>query len=121
MNLGLLILLPQLALAHAHLIEAHPSKDEVVHQAPTEVSVKFSEELEVAMSKLEVLDLSSHKIVSTGSVKMGEKNILVVALSPLKSGKTTYRVSWKAVAKDSHSMKGTYDFTVDSAVDPARK
>jgi methionine-rich copper-binding protein CopC len=104
----------QQALAHAHLLESHPVKSEVLHQAPTEVSAKFSEDVEFAMSKIEVENLTTHEIVSGAKISNEtNKNTLVVLLKPLKNEKANYQVSWKAVTKDSHTMKGRFDFTYD--------
>ena len=100
----------QLALAHAHLLESHPANSEILTQPPIEVSAKFSEEIELAMSKIVVEDLTSHEVVSAAK-SLKDKNTLVVTLKPLKNENKIYQVSWKAVTKDSHTMKGVFKFT----------
>ncbi len=108
---GSILLQSQLVSAHAHLVESQPAKDEVVVIAPTEVRAKFSEDLEFTMSKIEVQNVATHEVVSQNA-KAGEKDkkILITTLNPLKNEKASYQVSWKAVTKDSHTMKGTYIF-----------
>jgi methionine-rich copper-binding protein CopC len=103
------------AFAHAHLQEAIPAQNSVVHQAPSEVRLKFSEDLETGLSKIEVKDVDSGILVSSGKSSNGgqDSNTLEVALKPLKKEKSKYRVTWKAVSKDSHKMQGAYEFTFD--------
>lgn len=113
MPFGLLV--PQFADAHAHILKATPAKNEILAKAPAEVRIQFSEELEGSMSKLEVRNKQTHEVVSSGSTLMDKStpDTLSISLKPLKNEKETYEVSWKAVAKDTHRMKGTYDFTVE--------
>jgi methionine-rich copper-binding protein CopC len=103
------------AFAHAHLQKAEPAQNAVVHVAPAQVTVKFSEELETTMSKLEVKEVASGLVVSTGKVSGGGQgdSTLQISLKPLKKDKAKYQVTWKAVTKDTHKMQGTYNFTYD--------
>ena len=101
------------AMAHTHIQETIPAKESVIKTVPTEVSIKFSEDLEVAMSKIEVKNLTTGQIVSDKAVAGSTKATLRTPLKNLKSEKTKYEVTWKAVSKDSHTMKGSYSFTVD--------
>ncbi len=103
------------AFAHAKLLKSSPSANEVVHAAPSEVSLHFSEELEVAMSKLEVKNSKTGEVVSQGAVSQNpdDKASLKIALKPLKKPKAVYEVTWKAVAKDAHKMPGHMSFTFD--------
>ena len=114
LSTGFVLFASQIVFAHAHLIESQPKKDEIVHQMPTEVRVKFSEDLEFAMSKIEVQNAVTHVVVSQAA-KPDEtsKDTLVVLLKPLNAEKTNYQVSWKAVTKDSHIAKGKYNFSFD--------
>ena len=108
---------PLSAFAHAHIKESTPAKDAIVHEAPHEVMIRFSEELESSMSKLEVKNLKTGEIVSEKTVQGGnDKSSLRTSLKGLKNEKSKYQVLWKAVSKDSHSMKGSYEFTVDPKV-----
>jgi methionine-rich copper-binding protein CopC len=112
--ISLFILQCERVLAHAHLLESHPAKSEVIHEAPTELTAKFSENLEFALSKLEVENSITHEVVSGAKIANEKnKNILTVPLKPLKNEKTIYKVSWKAVTQDTHTMKGQFDFTYD--------
>lgn len=115
--IGLLCSQPFLAFAHAHIKESTPAKDAIVNVAPQEVSIKFSEDLEASMSKLEVKNIKTGDVVSEATTQIGEdKASLKAALKNIKNEKSTYQVSWKAVSKDGHTMKGSYDFTLDPKV-----
>ena len=110
--------MPQLAFAHAHLKNANPKEKAVIFELPSQVVLKFSEELEPALCKIEVKDLGSGKSLSVGETEaVGEsKDILQVKLAPLEAKKAKFQVSWKVVSKDGHKMKGTYEFTLDQKV-----
>jgi copper resistance protein C len=103
------------AFAHAHLKTSDPAQNAVVTQAPAQITLKFSEDLELSMSKLEVKDSTSGNVVSIGKVSDGGqgKSTIQVALNPLKKMKSKYQVNWKAVSSDTHRTQGTYEFTYD--------
>lgn len=99
--------------AHAHIVETEPVKESSVKLAPKDVVVKFSESLEIAMSKVEVKNSANGEVVSEKTMAGIDSSTLKVHLKVLKNEKAKYEVNWKAVSKDSHTMKGSYSFTVD--------
>lgn len=107
------LLATQTAFAHAKLLKSSPSANETVTTAPTEVILHFSEDLEISMSHVVVKDLTTQDIISDEAVtqESGEKSSMKVALKKRPKSKTTYEVSWKAVAKDAHKMPGHFTFT----------
>lgn len=112
---SLLFAIPSMAFAHAHLVKSSPAKDSVVHSVPSDVVLNFSEDLELAMCKVQVKDLKTGKVVSQGKLENadGKKNSLKVELEPLKNEKAKYEVSWKAVSTDSHRMPGRFTFSYE--------
>lgn len=112
----LLILAPQLAFAHAHVVEANPTEKSTLHEKPTQVVIKFSEELEPSLCKIDVKDLTTGKVISADKTEtIGESHdTLQVKLNSIYSPNGKFQVSWKVVSKDSHKMKGSYEFTVDT-------
>jgi methionine-rich copper-binding protein CopC len=110
------------AFAHAHLESSEPAKDASVNSLPSAVTLHFSEELESSMSKLEVKNLDTGKIVSTGkpAYANGDKSALQISIKDpaTVTKKSRFEVSWKAVSKDSHKMPGKYEFTFDPAKTP---
>lgn len=117
--LAVAVLVSGNAFAHAHLESSEPAKDAVVHAAPTEVTLHFTEELEASMSKLEVKNLDTGKVVSEGKPRYlnDDKSALQVSIKDPASitKKARFEVSWKAVSKDSHKMPGKYEFSFDPA------
>ena len=104
-----------IASAHPHLLDSTPAKDSLVHTQPSTVVLHFSEDLELAMCKLEVKNLKSGEIVGKSEIanERDDKKSLKADLKSLGSGKAEFEVSWKAVGKDSHRMPGKYTFTFD--------
>ena len=115
----LLILAPQIAFAHAHLVEANPAEKALIQEKPTQVVIKFSEELEPSLSKIEVKELTTGKVVSANKTETtGDgRDTLQVALNSIGESKGKFQVNWKVVSKDSHKMKGSYEFTVGTKTD----
>jgi len=106
------LLLAAMTLAHAHafLDHADPRVGSTV-TAPTQVKIWFTEELEGAFSKIQVFDAGGKEIDGKDSkVDSSDKAIMTVSLPKLPPG--TYKVSWNAVAVDTHHTHGTFPFTV---------
>ena len=100
------------ALAHAVLERAEPSAGAVVRAAPAEVQLLFSEAVEPALSRVQVVDQAGRR-VDAGTVRVdpGNKRLLRAALQPsLAPG--SYRVSWRVVSVDTHVIQGSYSFVV---------
>lgn len=98
------------ACAHAVLKSASPAKDAEV-SAPQKVTLHFSEKLEPAFSRAEVLDAAG-KPVSAGkaALEKSEPSTMTVALPALAPGR--YTVRYVAVGDDGHRREGDYAFTV---------
>jgi methionine-rich copper-binding protein CopC len=99
------------AAAHAFLDHAVPAVGSTVHQAPAQVRLWFTQELEPAFSTVEVVD-AADKRVDTGDKHLDPKDasVLEVSLPPLHPGK--YRVKWHALSVDTHVTEGDFTFTV---------
>ena len=104
------------ASAHTHIEKTFPVKDSTVKATPKEVSIHFSEDLETAVSKIEVKNLTTGEVVSEKTEAGSNKSTLLTHLKNLKNEKTKFEVIWKAVSKDSHTMKGSYSFAVDPSL-----
>ena len=108
---GLLALFAQAAAAHAFLDHASPRVGTVVHSAPSEVKLWFTEKLEPAFSTLRVVD-GDGKQVDRRDKQMDpeDSSAMRVSLPPLPPG--TYRVYWRALSLDTHATEGDYSFVV---------
>ena len=98
--------------AHAFLDHAVPAVGSVVHVSPKELSLRFTQRLEPAFSKVRVLDRNG-KQVDNGDARIdgADATLLRVSLPPLAPG--TYRVTWRVLSIDTHVTEG--DFTFDVA------
>jgi copper resistance protein C len=99
------------ACAHAFLDHALPAVGSTIHQAPAQVTLWFTQELEPAFSMVEVVD-ASDKRVDKGDKHLDPKDasVLAISLPPLAPGE--YRVNWRALSVDTHVTEGNFTFTV---------
>jgi methionine-rich copper-binding protein CopC len=97
--------------AHAHLESSIPSDKAVVKQAPTELDLTFSEELNLKFTGLKIAG-PDNKAVKTGDAMLmdGDKTLMVPVIGKLAAG--TYTVQWHALSADGHKTKGEYSFSV---------
>lgn len=99
------------AFAHAKLESSVPANAAIVAAAPTELTLKFSEGLELRFSGASITGPSG--AVTPGAARLDPKDdtVLVVPLAaPLPAG--TYSVEWHALSTDGHKTQGSYAFTV---------
>ena len=99
------------ALAHAFLDHALPAVGATVPQAPSEVTLWFTQGLEPAFAGCAVTNAAGQR-VDTGQVVVDPKDPqeLHVPLKPLPPG--DYKVSWHVVSVDTHRTVGDFSFTV---------
>ncbi|KOV63377.1 copper resistance CopC/CopD family protein [Streptomyces sp. MMG1121] len=98
------------ASAHAALTGSDPAQGVVVKQAPTEVSLTFSEKVATNTNSLRVLDPGG-KPVQTGQPSNVSGTTYAVQLKS-GLGKGTYTVSWQVISADSHPVSGAYTFSI---------
>lgn len=100
------------AFAHAHLVGSEPAADASVRAAPDEVTLRFSEGVEAAFSKVEIKGADG-KDVALGKLATnpGDKKILhAKPTEPLVPG--AYTVLWQATSVDTHKTKGSFGFKI---------
>jgi methionine-rich copper-binding protein CopC len=96
------------ALAHAALHHASPEAGSTVSESPHEVTLTFTDTLEVAFSSAEVTDSSGVRVDEGKSQVNG--SMIRVALKTLSPG--SYRVHWRAISVDTHRSEGSFMFSV---------
>ena len=107
---GLSLAVASNAFAHATPTSRDPSPNAQV-DAPSAVTIRFSEPLEPAFSKIVLVDANGKPAASAASqVDAKDKKTMQLALQPLAPGR--YTVQWTAVAEDGHRTKGSYAFNV---------
>jgi methionine-rich copper-binding protein CopC len=96
------------AWAHAALVDAVPAAGSTVDVPPSEVRLTFSETLvdgsQVALHGEQFRAVTNVTTIIAGSQMRG---LLSTTLEP-----GTYTVEWTAVSLDTHTVSGSYPFTV---------
>jgi copper transport protein len=103
----------QPASAHAALVASDPPANVVLLEAPTEVSLTFSEAIDPAASRIDLHDPRHTPVAGLGPVRGGaDGRTLSVALPSLDAG--LYTVSYRVIsAVDGHVTAGDFAFLVD--------
>lgn len=96
------------AVAHAKLQSSTPAADSRLAQAPSTLTLNFSEKAQLAVLKL---TMAGAAIPVTVDRAAAASSSVVVPLPALKPGK--YEVEWSALAQDDgHVTKGTFSFSI---------
>ena len=107
----LLLLVPRLAFAHAQLRQADPPVGAMVHSAPTQVELSFSEAIEPRFSSVAITDAAGVQIDKRDLHAIpGDAKHVAIGLGTLSPG--IYTVIWHATSVDTHKTEGTFTFTV---------
>lgn len=108
--LGLIVALPVIASAHAFPDHAEP-KVGSEGPAPAEVRIWFTQQPEVAFSKIQVFDAGGRQVDKNDThADASDKKLLIVSVPPLAPGR--YKVVWKVLSVDTHRTSGDFKFTV---------
>ncbi|MAY02875.1 MAG: hypothetical protein CMQ38_07865 [Gammaproteobacteria bacterium] len=96
-------------LAHAALQQTTPENGAVMHQAPENLNLNFSEA--VRLLQVSVIDSESHTIDINFRPTANFGEGFSVDIPPLSA--ETYIVNWTAMGEDSHRIEGEFSFVVD--------
>jgi methionine-rich copper-binding protein CopC len=114
--LGLVLLLPMLAAAHASLVKSSPARRATLTTAPARVELTFNERLEPAYATVSVWDGTGRQVdLKDGAVPREDSRRLAVSLPALPAG--TYTVRFRVLSVDGHVVESSFPFTVR---EPAR-
>ncbi len=114
----ILIAMAAPAWAHAILNSADPPLDGVATQAPTQVSLTYSENVEVSFGAVRIYTCAG-KRVTTGAPHHSPDSARTVLVSVPKLDNGVYIVSWRVISADSHPVQGTYSFRVGPGAAPS--
>jgi len=104
------------AQAHDRLIESDPESGATLEEAPSEITLTYSGEVERLGGSVELQD-SEGRAMDVGTPK-GEGTTVTTPISEdLAPG--DYEVSWRIVSSDGHPISGTVDFTVEEGASPS--
>ena len=109
----LLILLVESARleAHAFLQRADPGVGSTVQTSPSEVRIRFTENIEPAFNTIQVFDASG-KEVDKRDVHLDRSDHAMLYVSLPQLGAGTYKVVWRVVSVDTHVTNGNFTFRV---------
>jgi methionine-rich copper-binding protein CopC len=109
----LLILLAESARleAHAFLKDAQPGVGSSVQTSPSEVRIRFTENIEPAFSSVQVLD-ASRKEVDKRDLHLDRSDHALLHVSLPRLGAGIYKVVWRVVSVDTHVTNGSFTFQV---------
>lgn len=111
--LALFAVTARTVLAHAKLVRSQPAANSTANQSPQKIELWFNEELQPQFNTVTVTDLTG-KRVDAGTVKLSEGNKkLEIDLAELASG--NYKVAWRVLSADQHTLKGQFTFNVTLA------
>ena len=97
--------------AHAFLKDANPGVGSTIQTSPSEVRIRFTENIEPAVSSIQVFDASGREVDKRDlNLDRTDHALLHVSLPRLGAG--TYKVVWHVVSVDTHVTSGSFTFTV---------
>jgi copper transport protein len=105
--------------AHANLIRSVPEAGAVLIQSPPEIILEFSEDLDLAVTRLELFDANGQAMnPGPGVIEPGLPRVLRLKINALPDG--VYSAVWRArSAVDGHITNGSVGFSIGEASPPA--
>jgi copper resistance protein C len=97
--------------AHAFLQCAEPAVGSTVQTSPSEVRIRFTENIEPAFSSIQVFDPSG-KEVDKHDVGLDRSDHALLHVSLPRLGAGIYKVVWRVVSVDTHVTSGSFTFQV---------
>jgi len=97
--------------AHAFLQGAEPAVGSTVQTSPSEIRIRFTENIEPAFSSIQVFDPSG-KEVDKHDVGLDRSDHALLHVSLPRLGAGIYKVVWRVVSVDTHVTSGSFTFQV---------
>ena len=97
--------------AHAFLKDADPRVGSTIQTSPSEVRIRFTENIEPAVSSIQVFDASG-KEVDKRDLRVDRSDHMLLHISLPRLGVGTYKVVWRVVSVDTHVTNGNFTFRV---------
>lgn len=102
------------ASAHSQLEETSPKQGEVLAAAPSEIRLRFNDDVGIGTQAIRVLDSRGDAVdVGIAEHPDGDATVVRAALPDLGNGQ--YVVGWKASSADTHPVSGAFVFSVGTA------
>ncbi len=99
------------ASAHAELLSSDPQPGAVLDEAPTQVTLTFTEPVEMSLGAIRLFDGSGTSIdIGAARHPDGRGEAVEIDLPDLANG--SYVVDWRVVSSDSHPVHAAFTFQV---------
>src|SRR5258705_6176995 len=108
-----LLSVPTVASAHAHLQRSRPAAGATLHEVPRLLRLEFSEAPELAVSSVRLLDANRREITLSPLRTVAADSLRVVIADitgQLSAGR--YTVRWQIAGRDGHPIHGEFEFVV---------
>jgi copper transport protein len=102
---------PAAAAAHATIVSTTPGDTAVVKTAPRQVTLEWSESVDLGKDSVQLLD-GSGKRIATPPPERGANARTAAMTLPRGLANGTYVVSWRVVSADSHPVSGAFSFSI---------
>jgi len=100
---------------HLSLKAAFPAKDTTLTSAPDAVRLWFSEQADLAATKVSVKSAAGADVPTAALTRGAQRDDPIVATFSTPPANGRYVIDWRTMSKDGHVVKGTHAFTVRSA------
>ena len=112
--------LPAQASAHAVLVSSTPRDGVRLDHAPTRVTLRFDEAVQIAPDAARVITDDGNR-VDTGTPRLADqgREVIIGLQTGLGDRVASYLVSWRVVSADSHPVNGSLRFGVGREPAPA--
>jgi cytochrome c peroxidase len=98
---------------HTRLVKSNPAKDAVVATAPAALELWFSEKIDLAASRVQLVGPGGTAVTTAALTRddaATDAPVVVRITGPVVDGVQT--VNWSAASGDGHPVKGSFTFTV---------
>jgi methionine-rich copper-binding protein CopC len=116
--LGVIVLGPATALAHARLVRARPANKAELTASPERIELWFNELLDEGFNTVEVFKTREGKAdkqtLTKGNAEVDPKDRTHLSIGVQKLEPGEYIVQWRVLSRDGHSAPGRFTFTIAS-------
>ncbi|WP_442812176.1 copper resistance CopC/CopD family protein [Streptomyces sp. NBC_00243] len=100
------------ASAHAALTGTDPQDGSVVKEAPTQITLTFTESVTLLDDSFRVLTPDNRRVHTGKPAHAGDRASTASVSLPDDMGTGTFTVAWRVVSGDSHPVSGAFTFSI---------
>ncbi|MEV7347086.1 copper resistance protein CopC [Streptomyces sp. NPDC093544] len=103
------------ASAHAALSGTDPQDGSVVKEAPTQITLTFTESVGLLDDSFRVITPDNARVHTGKPTHAGDRSNTALVTLPDDMGTGTFTVAWRVVSADSHPVSGAFTFSIGKA------